>query len=345
MFLFMFVEGLTSVENDVSPPATLSWNAPGVGLRRRTLIVGAFILTYNRPQHLRAAIEFLLDQTVRPDRLLVVDNANQQDTADVVAEFHSEGFEYHATSANLGSAGGVATGLELMAEMGCDWIISVDDDDTPPKGEHRDTVSNLIELIKRNDDGMLGIVGAIGSRFDWKSGEHVRIPDRELTGDIDVDIVGGGSFLTVSRRVLDDIGPPNKDFFFGHYDPLFCLEAKRKGYGIMVDGDGLLSLRASGDRLDLVAQRKTLVARNPYHSLWRRYYVTRNYIYAMRHTFDEPRLARRMALKSSLQSILSFGRGLRYGWRYATMQLRGIVDGYRGRLGPTIAPVAKPVSG
>jgi hypothetical protein len=64
----------------------------------------------------------------------------------------------------------------------------------------------------------------------------------------------------------------------------------------------------------------------------------------MRRTFGEPRLARRMAAKSVAQSLLAFGRGPRYGSRYTAMQLRGIVDGYRGRLGRTVSPVAKPAA-
>ncbi len=316
------------------------------------MIFGAFILTYRRPEYLRRSIEFVLEQTRRPDQIWVIDNADDPATRDVVASFAGEGIRYHATERNLGSAGGVATGFELLAAAGCDWILSLDDDDTQSTDDTQRVIEDLVALIERASAAStagggpaapLGIVGIAGARFDWTTGEHRRIPTSDLVGDLEVDIIGGGSFLTLSRHLIADIGPPNKAFFFGHYDPLYCLEARQRGYRVMVGGDLMRASRAFTGRLDAKPVRRTLVSTWPPHSLWRRYYVTRNYIYAMRGTLGAPRLARRMALKGLVQSVLAFGRGPRYGWRYATMQLRGIVDGYRGRLGPTILPVPKPL--
>jgi GT2 family glycosyltransferase len=305
---------------------------------------GAFILTFRRPDDLRRSVDFLLKQTRRPDQVWIIDNANDPEARVVAESYQAAGVRYHANSENLGSAGGVATGFELLAQAGCDWILSIDDDDAPRFPESYVTVERLIELIERNDDGRLGIVGVNGSRFDWHTGEHVRVPDGDLRGDIDVEIVGGGSCLTVSRALIEKMGAPNKDFFFGHYDPLYCLEAGRRGYRVMVNGELMLLYRTATDRLGIQPVRRTAVSTNPYHSLWRRYYVTRNYIYAMRKTFDEPRLARRMATRAMVKSVLAFGRGFGYGRRYSTMQVRGIIDGYRGRLGPTIKPIAKPTA-
>lgn len=317
------------------------------------MIFGAFILTFRRPECLRGSIEFLLNQTRRPDQIWVIDNADDQATRDVLVEFADEGITYHANPENLGSAGGVATGFQLLAEAGCDWILSVDDDDVPWATETYATVERLVDLIERNtgpDDAEnvrrpLGIVGVNGARFDWDTGEHKRVASSELSGDLEVDIVGGGSFLTIGRKLIEDIGTPKKEFFFGHYDPLYCLEARQHDYRVMVSGELMHMYREITDRLDIKPVRRTLVSTWPEHSLWRRYYVTRNYIYAMRQTLGAPELARRMAAKSLVQSVFAFGRGPRYGLRYATMQARGIIDGYRSRLGPTIPPVPKPKPG
>ena len=65
---------------------------------------------------------------------------------------------------------------------------------------------------------------------------------------------------------------------------------------------------------------------DPYHAVWRRYYVSRNYIYRMRETFDRRDLARREAMKAVGRSITSWARGPRYGARYSRLQLRGVVD-------------------
>lgn len=301
--------------------------------------LAAFILTYNRPEGLAQSVDALLSQTKRVDRIAVVDNASNPDTEAQVRQWADEGITYHATGANLGSAGGVAWGLRLLADEGYDWILSVDDDDP---ARLPTAIERLYGLIERNDAHGVGIVGTAGSYFSWDTGEHVRIPDADLVGDIDVDIVGGGSSFTVSRKVIESVGVPNPEFFFGHYDPLFCLQVKRAGYRIMVSGDLMRDFRFYAGRLDLKATRGTIVPTTPEHAAWRRYYVTRNYIHAMRQTFHEPRLARRQAAKALVHSATSWTRGPRFGARFTGMQLRGIVDGYLGRLGPRVAPVAKP---
>ena len=84
--------------------------------------VGAFVLTYRRPAALRASIEGLLAQSRRPDLVLVVDNAQEDEAADLVAGFASEDVVYEATSSNLGSAGGTAFGTSRLTEMACDLI-------------------------------------------------------------------------------------------------------------------------------------------------------------------------------------------------------------------------------
>jgi hypothetical protein len=70
--------------------------------------------------------------------------------------------------------------------------------------------------------------------------------------------------------------------------------------------------------------------------------VTRNYIYRMTRTFGRRDLARREAVKAVGRSAASWLNGPRYGARYTSLQFRGVVDGYRGRLGRTVEPQAKP---
>jgi rhamnopyranosyl-N-acetylglucosaminyl-diphospho-decaprenol beta-1,3/1,4-galactofuranosyltransferase len=301
--------------------------------------LAAFILTYKRPAGLERSIEAMLAQSRRPDRIAVVDNATDPATKEQVQAWESEGITYHPTGANLGSAGGVAFGLRLLADEGYDWVLSIDDDDPP---RHPQAVERLVELLERNQASGVGIVGTAGSYFSWDTGEHVRIPDADLRGDLDVDIIGGGSCFTVSRTVIEDVGVPNPDFFFGHYDPLFCLQVKRAGYRVMVSGELMHDFRFYAGRTNLTAVRGTVVPTTPPHAAWRRYYVTRNYIHAMRRTFGEPRLARRHAAKALVHSATSWRRGPRFGLRFTTMQVRGVVDGYLDRLGPRVAPVAKP---
>ncbi len=296
------------------------------------------MVTYNRPAVLRTTVQALLDQTRQPDLILVVDNGEGSAATRVVDELEHPRVTYVSTGENLGSAGGVAFGFEWLTDRGFDWMHSVDDDD-PPRTD--DTVERLQALISRNLDDRLGAVAASGSRWNWKIGQFDRIPDDELSGDIRIDTIGGNGHLTVRREVVQEIGPPAKEFFFGFYDPLYCLRIGQAGYRLMVDGDLLREYRTHAGRLDL--RRETVWRpRDPYHAVWRRYYVTRNYIYRMNRTFDRPDLARREARKALARAASSWMRGPRYGARFTTLQLRGVLDGYRGRLGRTVEPQPKP---
>ncbi len=297
-----------------------------------------FIVTYDRPAVLADTLEIVLAQTVLPDVVLVVDNGTDPGTEEVVRSLGERRIVYQRTGENLGSAGGVSFGQSWVAEHGYDWAHSIDDDDPPRTA---DTIERLRALVTRHaHDDRLGGVGSVGSRWDWRRGQIERIPDHELAGDLPVDVIGGNSNFTIRRQVIETIGPVERQFFFGFYDPLYCLRVAQAGYHLLIDGDLHRRSRELAGRLDLHRSRRFVPA-DPASGVWRRYYVTRNYIFRMRRSFDRPDLARREATRALGRSVGSWARGPRYGALYSAMQIRGIADGYRGKLGRVVEPRAK----
>lgn len=297
---------------------------------------GSFITTFDRPEVLRDCIEAVLRQTRPPDVFLVVDNGSLPATREVVDAY--DAVEYVTAGENLGSAGGCAFGIEQLYDRDCDWMHSIDDDDAPTTD---DTIQRMIALIERHPEERLGAVAATGANWNWATGEVERIADEVLSGDLEIDIIGGSNQLTVSRTVVDLIGPPEKQFFFGFYDPLYSLRIKQAGFTIRIDGDLMRTYRELAGRIG-IEYGPSLRPRDPAHALWRRYYVSRNYIFRMRTTFHRPDLARREAMKGVARSAMAWTRGPSYGWTYSRLQARGILDGYRGRLGRRVEPVKKP---
>jgi len=296
----------------------------------------SFVTTFNRPERLRRTLEITLAQTRPPDLLLVIDNGDPGVAEPVVAEFPGPRIAFHAMGENAGPAGAAAYGLERLAAEGFDWI-GWGDDDTPPKTA--DAFERLLRLAAGGPDD-LGGVGAVGARFDWRRGELVRLADADLAGVIEVDAIGGGLQLILRREAVRAVGLPDRRLFFGFEDPEYCLRLRRAGYRLWVDGELMRTYRESAGRMGLELRR----AVTPAHSadrLWRRYYVTRNYIHVMRTEFGRPDLARREAARSVLRALTAWRRGPGYGLRFGRLQLRGVVDGYRGRLGRTVAPQAK----
>ena len=298
--------------------------------------LGAFVLTFNRPHHLEKSIRLLLGQTRSPDTVLVVENGDPVPTRRIVAEVGDPRVVFEATGANLGSAGGTAYGYRWLHERGFE-LLYCGDDDNPPRTP--DTMERLVSLLS-SAPADVGGVGAVGARWSWDRGELERLSDDELRGPVEVDFVGGGQRQLLRREVISEVGPPNGEFFFGYPDLDHCLRIQQAGYRLLVDGELMLRYREIAGRLGSRPDRR-LRPRRSYEAIWRSYYTTRNYIYMMSRTFRRRDLARRQAMKALAWSVTAWGRGPRYAVRFGPLQLRAVVDGYRGRLGVTVPPGAK----
>ena len=302
---------------------------------RRDIRLGAFVTTLNRPDVLKGTLDILQRQSRPPDHVLVVDNGASSDTREVVAGFPPSWAAYHAMADNFGPAGAAAFALDRLSALGYDWIYCGDDDDPP---ESPDTIERLLMLAESAPPDTGG-VGAVGARWDWVSGRMRRLPDEALTGMVNVDVVAGGQQLILRREMVMNVGVPDSRLFFGLDDLEYCLRIRRAGYRLFIDGELMQECR----RRSRLVNRSTCRPLRPYyrqHTLWRRYYSTRNYIFAMK-TFERPDLARNELFKAIGRALLSFGHGPKFGCAFTVLQLRGVLDGYLGRMGRTIVPVAK----
>jgi len=299
-----------------------------------TVRMGAFVITFRRTESVTSTVRRYLSQTRAPDRILVVDNGATAETEAALAELSDPRIQYHAMAENSGPAGAAAYALDRLRRAGYDWILW-GDDDNPPRTS--DTLQRLVALIESRPDDQLGGVAATGVLWDWDCGETRRLRDHELASVHDVDAVGGGQCLILNSKALAAAGLPNPELFFGLEEIELCLRIRLAGYRLLVDGELLREYRQLAGRLNLDVRRRP-ARRHRVDTLWRRYYNSRNYIYLMRCTFDRPDLARREAAKAIVRSLAAWTGGIRYGWRYDRLQLAGVWDGYRGRMGRTVEP-------
>ncbi len=302
-----------------------------------SLRLAAFVVTYRRPEILVETLKNLLGQTRSPETVLVVDNGSCEETRVLVREMAARGVRYLDSGGNLGPAGGAAKGLERLASE--DWdIIYWGDDDDPPRTP--DTLARLARLFERGGRRAPAAAGAVGAPFDWTTGRIGRFSDESLKGELDVDVVAGGSQMMVHSDTVRRIGLPRAEFFFGLEDLDYCLRMRRQGLRILVDGDLMRTYRELAGRLNLTIKRSA-TPRGPASAQWRQYYSTRNLIYTLRTTFDRPDLARRCAFRAAAKSIAAWRRGPKIAAATARYQLLAVVDGYAARLGPRVAPTPK----
>lgn len=118
--------------------------------------VAAVVVTRNRKELLRRCLDCLAAQTVRPDAVVLVDNASTDGTVQMVSARQQQGLVYYNTGVNLGGAGGFACGVRLAASAGYDalWLM---DDDTLPEPQ-------ALERLLSADKELKGGYGWLSSR-------------------------------------------------------------------------------------------------------------------------------------------------------------------------------------
>jgi GT2 family glycosyltransferase len=107
--------------------------------------VAAVIVAYESGRHLGAAVEALLSQTVRPARIIVVDNASIDGAAESVARRYQD-VELIRLDRNIGFA--AASNLAVRRAHDCDWIALVNPDAMPAP----DWLERLLDAAGTNPD-------------------------------------------------------------------------------------------------------------------------------------------------------------------------------------------------
>lgn len=291
------------------------------------LKLGAFIITYHRPQILLDTIKAVFSQTHPPDFIWIIDNSENLETDHAVASLLNSRIHYHRMGYNAGPAGAAAKGLELCALEGADWIYWGDDNDPPFR---QDCFERLLAI--RNVNPFCGVLGAVGQFFDRKKGVIKRIQTRLLEKKdwVEVDYVAGGMCMLVSGQVAKEGIAPDPDLFFGFEELDFCLKVSRKGYSLVVDSGLFLEARKKWGRLDF--------ERPPYRkkkNLTREYYSLRNLL-MISDTLTLKTMRNQLIKKWGLKMFYGFRYGLGYGWENFRMIGLAFIHYFRGIKGKTI---------
>ena len=235
----------------------------------------AFIVTFNRPDILMDTIQKILDQTRPPEKLLIVDNNDNDDTKNKLAQLYP-GVAHIMVGHNSGFAGGGKIGLETLAKEGYEWILWADDND-PPYTE--DTLEKLLLLAGSYGD-KCGQVGVVGHKINRRTGLLIRTTNEELQkGEyLEVDTIGGGMIKIIrGASVLKGIVPEPK-LFFGFEDLDHDLSQQRAGYKIVVHSGLFLDLRKKWNRMTV---KRARISKKDESVLWRDYYSIRNSLFVM----------------------------------------------------------------
>jgi glycosyltransferase involved in cell wall biosynthesis len=305
------------------------------------------LVTYRRPEALADTLGRIRAQTLRPDRLLVVDNGGGADVRDVVDRAAAAGLAavYVDAGENLGPAGGFALGMEqLLADAGDDdWVFLFDDDDPPFFDDAIENAARFGAAMVATDSAT-GAVGISGGRFDIDRGRVLRIGDAEIHDAVPVDHITGGGLPAYRVAAIRQVGVFRRELFFGFEELEYGLRLTRAGFHLYADGEqwkhrkrvkreqGLLpSEEESANRAATPGLRLT-------SDSWRRYYSLRNLVFILREMGADAAAARVALGRGVLKPLANLPLSPRLGWRALRSGVGAALDGWRGRMGRSVEP-------
>jgi len=162
----------------------------------------AVVPTYNRPNMLKSNLTSLLNQTRQIDQIVVVDNASERTTREMLEQ---NGFLAHPrivyvrVDVNVGASGGFKRALETAAGLEADWIWGMDDDAFPQP-------EALATLLATDMDPMVCYWSNCDKdkQFD---GSYKQVPDMMFVG------------FFLHRSLLQKVGMPDERFYM-YYDDI-----------------------------------------------------------------------------------------------------------------------------
>jgi dTDP-4-dehydrorhamnose reductase len=224
--------------------------------------VYAVVYTYNRRELAAQCLEALRRQTVRPERIVFVDNGSTDGTrAFLAARGLLDGLDYVRLEQNSGAAGGLDAGIGHAYRRGCDWAWVMDDDVVPDP----DALDELRRAYEENFAGTAR-VGFLVSQLAAADGRPNNVPqidDRIVASDrcaewgellakgiVRVRIATLTSIL-LPRATIERCGTPCRDFFIWGEDTDYTLRITDWRPGWLVGRSRAVHLRGVGGFLDI----------------------------------------------------------------------------------------------
>ncbi|TPG65580.1 glycosyltransferase [Hymenobacter nivis] len=236
--------------------------------------IAALVVTYNRLADLKKCLDTLREQTHRLDAIFIVNNGSTDGTAEWLA---TQTDLLVTTQANLGGAGGFATGIDTAYRAGHTWIWCMDDDclAAPDALAALVAAPNLGPCIKNSMSVSVNSRDELAFFVDRPNQAYRKVSD--MTG---VDLIYGvASFFNgtlVHRKVVETIGIPDKKLFIWGDEVEYMTRAQKNGFPIVTVPRSVFYHPASFDRDGI-----------PWPAAWKQYYAVRNQRRVLQNQFGD----------------------------------------------------------
>ncbi len=228
--------------------------------------VSVIIPSYNSADTLSRAISSVLGQTYSDYEIIVVDDASEDDTKELVAAYDDDRVRYVAHEINKGGSAARNTGLDHASG---DYIAYLDaDDEWLPK-----KVEKQLEEIKYRSDEWVAVHCERSHNISWnlrlafflssvigtKKSEPKKEGGSELIKEILLlNLSTGASTLLVERETVDKLGGFDPDFP-RHQDWEFLIRVLKTGKLAYVDEQLVIKHGTGNPSVETFEQGKRLL--------------------------------------------------------------------------------------
>lgn len=203
--------------------------------------VAAVVVTFNRRELLDKTIEGLENQTRPVDKILVINNASTDDTAEFLRNREYKRPTRVVTSAqNTGGAGGFTLGIEQAYKDGFDAFWLMDDDTVPQPEALEKLLAGMEEATEVRGEmpsfGCSSVLWTDGNLCEMNTPETVWDWARPLAAGRNYVDVKSCSFVSclVTREGVEAVGLPYREYFIWFDDAEYTTRLSKFRPGIYV---------------------------------------------------------------------------------------------------------------
>lgn len=292
------------------------------------------VVTFNRKKLLVEAIDAILNQTLKPYKIIIYDNHSTDGSQDEVDQRYSlasnQTIDYIYADQNLGGSAGYHYGLKAAMKYNFDWV-ALSDDDAIYDLNYFERILNFVDANSEYQ-ALTGTV-RVGSENGAIQYVHRKYLENRVTlqhrySDIndykkdyftyDIATFVG---LTLKRELVTQIGLPNKDFFIWNDDMEYSLRIQN--YSKIVNLNSALVVH------------KTNLTPESIKPTWKEYYGFRNYIVILKEYGSNKLINICYPLLKLARIIIGTFKKKYKGYRRYRLKLyvHGYLDGTSGKLG------------
>lgn len=195
--------------------------------------IGVVIVTFNRLEKLKIALQKFEEQIKAPSYVIVVNNASTDGTEEYLEQWAKKenGFKRFAINmpSNTGGSGGFYTGIDYAMQLNSDWIW-VSDDDAYPENDAIKQASDFLDMQMDLDD-ISAICGKVikNGELDITHGKtylkkgiricEVILPEENYARETFTKNTFTYVGTIMNKKKLAQAGLPNKEYFI-YWDDL-----------------------------------------------------------------------------------------------------------------------------